>query len=651
MRRLLLAICCLVSIVAQAQFKTMLKPGRAWQMLHHTLNLFHEEEGTARHTTKSYLLFVGDTFVDDEGHTCYEIIYGDERSDVKPYTKACVYEENGKLYESSDDCALPPSPRLVLDFTPEMGGKYPYYDGCESPNEHMTYRNVNKVDSIMVNGELCKRIHLGGTGYENEDTYLVEGIGISNDNLLWYNTYYEAAPNGIIEWNTLDAVYDEGTCVFRASDFSKPAYNEQADSVPKAEVASVWTVGSEWQVFCEEEADTEGPTSEIIERYRLILAENGYMALEKTESINGVKGTPEVIGYVRNENDAVIYVRPVLEDGSIGAECVLYDFSTPFEYGNSIRYGVEGGEMKEEYIDWQKDSLDYYILSGDSHVLPAWGGIIYGYGYIGGPMELFQRRCAPGKTTKPKATNISHVIFSTKSGKKAARKAAPESQDEIIIPYKDMLTDGTKWECMAVSEDPSSTMTTYTIEVKGDTLIDNRVCKQVCSQDGNVNKVMFEEGRKLYIINADNVPEVFLDFNLQQYDRIDDVAVTDVNSIENQGNSYRIITIDTGLDCNSRFTGDTAPWSYTLIEGIGVSKDEFLAGHRLLQEENAVSYLLRCWKDGTLVYQVPFYETMTGIIQTPPESDTAIYDLQGRRLKNKLQKGIVIIDGKKIIKK
>lgn len=651
MRRLLLAFCCLVSIVAQAQFKTMLKPGRAWQMSHHTLNLFHEEEGTEYHTTKSYMLFVGETFVDSHGRTCFIIIYGDERSDIPPYSIACVYEDNGKLYELSDDCAMPPSPRLVLNFTPSMGDKYPYYNGNYSSNEYISYRDVNKVDSIMVNGELCKRIHLGGTGYENEDTYLVEGIGISNDNLLWYRTSYEALPNGIVEWNTLDAVYDEGTCIFRASDFSKPAYNEQADSIPKADVASVWTEGSEWQVFCEEEADAEGPASEIIVRYRLGLAENGYMALEKTESINGVKGTPEVIGYVRNEDDAVIYVRPVLEDGSIGAECVLYDFSTPFEYGNTIRYGVEGGEMKEEYIDWQKDSLDYYMISGDSHVLPAWGGIIYGYGYIGGPMELFQRRCAPGKTTKPKATNISHVIFSTKGGEKAARKASPESQDEIFIPYKDMLTDGTKWECMAVSKESSEAARTYTIELKGDTLIGNRKCKQVYFSDGNVHKIIFEEGRKLYMVNADNVPEVVLDFGMKKGDALDEVAyVLDVSTMQNQGHSYRTSTIETGLECNSYFVGDTEPWLYTLIEGIGVSKDEHLGTHRVLGDDS-ISYLLRCWKDGALVYQSPFYEMVTGIRQTTTESGIAIYDLQGHRLKNRLQKGIVIIDKKKIIRR
>ncbi len=151
------------------------------------------------------------------------------------------------------------------------------------------------------------------------------------------------------------------------------------------------------------------------------------------------------------------------------------------------------------------------------------------------------------------------------------------------------------------------------------------------------------------MVNADNVPEVVLDFGTKEGDALDEVAyVLDVITTQNQGCNYRTSTIETGLECNSYLAVDTEPWLYTLIECVGVSKDEHLGAHRLLGDDS-ISYLLRCWKDGVLVYQSPFYETMTGIKQTTTESSTAIYDLQGRRLKNRLQKGVVIIDGKKII--
>lgn len=651
MKRLLFTLCCLASIVAQAQLKTMLKPGRAWQMTHHTLNLFHEEEGTEYHTTKSYMLFVGDTsYVNDDGRTCYEIIYGDERSDIKPYPIACVYEEDGRIYESSDDCAMPPSPRLVLDFTPKAGGRYPYYNGSDSPDEDLfSYRNVNKVDSIMVNGELCKRIHLGGTGYLNEDTYLVEGIGMSNDNLLWFNTYYESASNGIIEWNTLDAVYDGGNCIFRASEFDKPAYNEPAIDVAPDDVASIWNEGSEWQVHYDA-PEAEGPVSEVIVRYRLGRAENGLMALEKTESINGVKGTPEIVGYVRNEDNTTIYLRPVQPDGSIGQECLLYDFSTPFEYGNTIRYGVEGGGVETEYIDWQKDSLDYYQLSGGSRLLPVWGGIIYRYGYIGGPLELFQRHCVPGRTKGPRPTNISHVIFTTKGGQKSIHRVASQEDKEVAIPYNTMLTDGTRWDYLTVQKSNPQDMSTSTVEVVGDTIIGSRTCRVVASPDHRINKVVFEEGRKLYLVGDDDSPSVLLDFGLEHGDVLDEVTSVLTGTTENQDYSYRTIIIQTGRECASYFAGDTTPWSYTLIEGIGVSKDEFLPQDCLLRSENTISYLLRCWKNGRLVYRIPLYEAVAGINKMAVETHQ-LYDLQGRQLRNAPRKGLYINGDKKIIRR
>lgn len=655
MRKILFALCCFISIVAQAQYKTMLKSGRAWQMSHHTLNLSHAEESPARHTTKSFILFVGKTFVDDYGRTCYEIIYGDERSDIKPYPMAYVYEEDGRLYESSDDCTMPPSPRIVLDFTPSMGGKYPYYNGRDSSDGYMSYCDVQKVDSIIVNGELCKRIYLGGTGYENENTYIVEGIGISNDNLLWYNTYYPTAPpNDIIEWNTVDAVYDDGNCIFRASDFSKHACNEPENEVGIDSVdAGLWYAGSEWDVYYEMETEGEHLVDEVRVRYRLGRAENGYMPLEKTKSTNGIKGTPEIVGYVRNEGNTMIYIRPVQPDGSIGEECLLYDFSTPFEYGNTISYGIEGGGIRTEYIDWQRDSLDYYQLSGDSRLLPAWSGIIYRYGYIGGPLELFQRHCVPSRTKGPKATNISHVIFTTKSGQKSIRRVtAPKTDDEITVPYNAMLTNGTKWEYLTLQKNYPQNMNTYMVEVEGDTIIGNRTCKLVTSPDHNIYKVVFEEGRKLYLVSDVSTPVALLDFGLLQGDVVNESAeIIDVDVIDSQDNSYHAITIDTGWECTSLYAGDVTPRCYTLIEGIGVSKDEYLAEHFMQEEEDAVSYLLRCWKGGTLVYQAPFYATTVGIRKMDPDKKSALYDLQGRRLKNKLQKGISITGDKKIIKR
>ncbi len=431
--------------------------------------------------------------------------------------------------------------------------------------------------------------------------------------------------------------------------FSIVSFHVQAQDTTN--VKSIWNEGSEWDVYYTVESDsaTSGEDS-IRATYCLRHADNNYMALEKTLYINNVKVDSQLQGYIRNDYDTVIYVRPVLENGSIGDECLLYDFREPYEYGSTIRYGVIGGEVKEEFIDWNKDSLDYYMLkNGDTHCLPSWKGIVYKYGYIGGPMDLFLMEAVPGRTKRPKPSNISHVIFTSKGKHKIIHKNGDTSDSDVIIPYDEMLTIGTIWECLSISTDQPDNRHTYTIHVKGDTLINKHRCKQIYSPEYNIQMNMYEEGRKVYVINTDDEPKLFLDFGLQEGDMLNEViVVASIDIRENPGNDYKIFTIDSGLDCQSYFAGDTEPWNYYLIEGIGVSKDQYLREQLFVNAENTFSYLLRCWKDGILVYQTPGYET-TSINKIHTTNNPVLYDITGRRLNTIPQKGIYIKGNKKII--
>lgn len=263
-------------------------------------------------------------------------------------------------------------------------------------------------------------------------------------------------------------------------------------------------------------------------------------------------------------------------------------------------------------------------------------------------MDLFLLEAAPGKTNRPKPTNISHVIFSTKGKPKNIPMNGEADEDDVIIPYDEMLTDGSKWECLAIDAEQPDLKSTYTIQVKGDSLVGERHCKQIYSPEYEIQKTLFEEGRKVYIVHEEGNLEVLFDFNLQEGDILDDetTVVVDEWDQENQGYRYRTITIDMGFDCESSFEGDTTPWAYDLIEGIGASKDQYLK-QRFINEENTFSYLLRCWKDGTLVYQVFGYNSVDEIV-TESESPM-MYDLQGHRLKTIPQKGFYIIGNKKVI--
>lgn len=422
------------------------------------------------------------------------------------------------------------------------------------------------------------------------------------------------------------------------------------DSWRPEEIVSIWQEGTVWEVnYDPEPSVTDGKETKVI--YRLLKADDAnYLALERTLVKDNIPGEPELQGYIRNDGDSMVYVRPIMKDGTVGEECLLYDFRTPYEYGQSILYGVEGGEIRHEYIDWQKGSLEYYIINGQSErCLPAWQGIVYHYGCLDGPMELFYKRSAPGKSTRPKPTNISHVIFSTKGGsqKVIASNRSSNSQN-TVIPYSEMLTEGTVWECLAVPADNALETHTYKVQVKGEVLIGDRTCKQIYSQEHDICLSMFEEGRKVYVINTDNKPEVLLNFGLQEQDMLDDVTcVSYIHTETYQGYNYRTITIDTGLDCTPHLAGDTLPWLYSLIEGVGVSKDEYLRA--FLPDSNTVSYLLRCWKNGHLVYQVPGYEAVS-VSPILSATTSILYDLQGRKVTNAPRKGLYIKDGRKVVR-
>lgn len=403
----------------------------------------------------------------------------------------------------------------------------------------------------------------------------------------------------------------------------------------KPEIAkseTIWSIGSQWDVLY----------ADSLVSYRIDpgfeYKGNWYMTL-----LHKVENKVDTLGFVRNEGDTLIYVRSYA-DGVIGDECLLYDFRKCYEYGDTLYYGVNG-RVESCYIDWNDDAINYYISSDSpQQCLPAWNGVIYQYGCVAGPLEMFYGRFDPSTNARPKATNISHVIFSTKKNKRDTDGMG--DPDDIVIPYTLMLSDGKVWECVAVSDDNISDSIRYRMEVAGDVMIAGRNCKRVnlaseSHPELNCQLTAFEEGRKLYGINANGEPYVILDFGVNKDDRIySNQSVLAVDTIMLQGTDYRRISIDT-------------PYEYTLIEGIGINKDTHLPAS-ILGKEGWHSELLSCWDNGVLVLSSQDLGTnlpTIGINSTyiPTNSNTPMYDIFGRKVSRTLNKGIYIKGGKKYV--
>ena len=75
---------------------------------------------------------------------------------------------------------------------------------------------------------------------------------------------------------------------------------------------SIWEEGSQWDVnYIYYPIGVEGNDTVTV-TYRLLHADDIYMALEKTVTFKGEVESVQVQGLIRNEDDKMIYVRPAL---------------------------------------------------------------------------------------------------------------------------------------------------------------------------------------------------------------------------------------------------------------------------------------------------------------------------------------------------
>ena len=172
----------------------------------------------------------------------------------------------------------------------------------------------------------------------------------------------------------------------------------------------VWTEGTTWDV---EYTQDSGLSHTLF-------------TLMKAMDIEGIPYYPltastaegcDTIAYIRSERgDSLVYAR-VIFNGDLLQESLLYDFTKSFEYGDIIRYSTLEGSFKE-YIS-QETPITYLcdvIEEGDC--LPMWNGIVYKIGHIDGPLGLFftEPESEASGSTKPKPTNVSHILFGTRKG-------------------------------------------------------------------------------------------------------------------------------------------------------------------------------------------------------------------------------------------
>ncbi len=174
----------------------------------------------------------------------------------------------------------------------------------------------------------------------------------------------------------------------------------------------VWTEGTTWDV----EYTTESGLPHTLFR------------MEPDTLIDGVSYFPltattdsgcDTLAYIRSEHgDSMVYVRYIAGDGmGLLPDTLLYDFSKPFCYGDTIHYGTAHSGVQQMVVDKAYDTLLYcYNVLEEGDSLPVWRGLVYMLGHVEGPLALFLDDNPTGgeSDTHPKSSNVSHILFGTK---------------------------------------------------------------------------------------------------------------------------------------------------------------------------------------------------------------------------------------------
>ena len=223
--------------------------------------------------------------------------------------------------------------------------------------------------------------------------------------------------------------------------------------------------------------------------------------------------------------------------------------------------------------------------------------------------------------------------------------------------YLPVLTEGKVWNCLykdlsLSGNDPIK----FQISVAGNAVVDNKNCKKLLfhypggeRKDYTVNA--YEEGKKLYAYYYDGgeAPTLLIDFNLKKGDeRQDDeqwYKVLDVDSVTTGDNVKRLrLKIDGGSN-----TEKCTYW----IEGVGATEDNWVT--QVPRPTNGETKMLEsCYDNGVCIFQndkLPDY-MKSGItsIRTTKAMDGKEYNLSGCAISGNRHAGVVIKNGKKILK-
>lgn len=241
----------------------------------------------------------------------------------------------------------------------------------------------------------------------------------------------------------------------------------------------------------------------------------------------------------------------------------------------------------------------------------------------------------------------------------------------LTTDYRPFVEDGKSWTCSTNSEGADI----YYFRLQRDTVIDNKTCKKLYSQnrlnDGKTyyEGALYEEGYRVYrYAPSSNTAVLLYDFSLEAGEHSAPI-VEWMQGTDRQVKTYiemaahacelrdgklcRMVVFFMVDDYGERQSVQPRPGVW--IEGVGPGRmldvtnnlDFYVTGGRYGEG------IIDCSVGGVSIYRSSQYDRLVSSLNHPQSTRTAdnnIYDLQGRPLAVPPAKGVYIQDGRKVLK-
>lgn len=286
-----------------------------------------------------------------------------------------------------------------------------------------------------------------------------------------------------------------------------------------------------------------------------------------------------------------------------------------------LAIGYEGKSPLAYWVEGIGASKDYWITLFDKHI---------------GEYSYMQECCENGES-----------VFMQDDFSKAGCQA-----------YQPVLTEGKMWKLSYSYRDSREDIPDVymTITVDGDSIMDGKVCKKLLIDYRNLTEVVYpkyivayESNGRVYRIDKDGESHLVMDMSFHKGDVFDDInVVLKEDYIVINGIRRKCLMIDSGIDhANGEYI-------YYMVEGIGLSKDEFV-NMGLIDDNIYFHRLIACYDNGKCIFSAEDFpkEGTSGLttLRVIRLDDNALYDIQGRKRKNIKKGEFFIQNGKKYIKR